>query len=702
MPTLFRLLSNFWERRVRRLFAALAVMLAGTAIAANFVYLSDNYQSMTEQMQSVLLIKANYHYRAALSSYFAANDTEVPFLHCWSLAVEEQFYVFYPVAVGLAWQVPALQQPWLVVLSLSVVFWVSLYTSVIQTEEDPTYAFYMLPCRAWEMAMGGLLCFDFRWLSPVSCSWGRKYSERLGWLGLFLIASSFFAFTIETPYPSYNALLPTVGTAIFIASQRSSLTSAGEVMSLSLIVYIGKISYPLYLWHWPIYVLLAYSDVDNSLDFNTATGGVILAIVMAHFSYVFVEPIFNKKKAHAKPPSHQDDGSAFSSVQIHRNDESIKFNTSSIEMANLGLEEEQRDLIGVEEKGLIVVEENNAKKNTDFQLVFLLVVYICLLAFTVFATNNRIGGIFLGPVDRTSMTLSCHPNKASYSTEECVPFLNGARIDEFFDVDAGNISMTKILASPGWGAQGKFNLAPYPVGPVDDDGVHRPTIAYVGSSKCLQHAPVLDALHDEYAIAGVFICRIGHVAPFGKKKYMWSKAWDMERRAIFAQLGKVDLIVWFGFFSGKVYRAPDYDYAQDFRTFLNLTDKLLVVGDVPLISVISGQNGQDKLKIYAHQQFHHEGNWDFIKTIKEAPLSKRKLHEDRVKALASSSEFSSRVRFTEIASYFTNERTGGMHLVNPCSGMLTYKDSAHLNVEGNQMLEQFYRKSIFGQHYCSK
>ncbi len=218
------------------------------------------------------------------SSYFDLAATTKPLLHTWSLAVEEQFYIVLPMFLVIihhwlkgryiAWLVP------IAVLSFAASVW--------GVAHEPSATFYLAPTRAWELALGSLLALDaFPQLQQ------RLWLELAGLLGLVLVAWGVFAFTYTTPFPGTNALFPAVGAALVIYSGRGCETTIGKVLGLRPLVFIGLISYSLYLWHWPLLVFAQVWYVD---ELTAAEKGiiVILSFILAVLSWRFVELPFRR------------------------------------------------------------------------------------------------------------------------------------------------------------------------------------------------------------------------------------------------------------------------------------------------------------------------------------------------------------------------------------------------------------------------
>ncbi len=279
-------LLQFWKRRCRRLFPALAVMLTAVLVAGNFVLLGDTYTSMLQQGWATLLFSANI--RFYLTDPYFFSSVEVPLLHCWSLAVEEQYYLLFPPIISALWGRAAEQPQRAVLAALLVVTAGSFVLSVASSATSPNFAFYLLPTRSWELCIGGLLSFERSGLF----SDGRA-AEAGGWLGIVLMLLSFlFMHEEHVAWPGYAAALPCLGAALFIASQREHRSTAGRCLAHPAIVYVGKISYSLYIWHWPIYVLMVQQSsnrIDSTLSTLETIGGLLGSAVASALSYHLVE-----------------------------------------------------------------------------------------------------------------------------------------------------------------------------------------------------------------------------------------------------------------------------------------------------------------------------------------------------------------------------------------------------------------------------
>nr|WP_307787648.1 acyltransferase family protein [Mycolicibacterium sp. S2-37] len=251
-------LGAFYAARARRLLPAAALVLVATAIGA--VLLLPPLQARTTLFDAVAgaLYAGNYRFAVTGTDYLAATDPS-PLQHYWSLGVEEQFYLLWPgLIVGTAWLVgrrygPSAARsvlPYAMVLLL--VAGGSFAVSLAWTQSWPSWAFFSLPSRAWELALGGLIALTAGWwrrLPPVGAA-------LIGWAGLAMIVVACARFSSATPFPGVAALLPVVGTAMVIAAGCATPNlGVGRLLSKPLCTAIGRVSYSWYLWHWPVLIL---------------------------------------------------------------------------------------------------------------------------------------------------------------------------------------------------------------------------------------------------------------------------------------------------------------------------------------------------------------------------------------------------------------------------------------------------------------
>jgi peptidoglycan/LPS O-acetylase OafA/YrhL len=229
--------AHFYERRIRRIFPALITTLIVSAIAAFKLMGALELNAFAKSATAALFSAANIYFYAT-SGYFAATATDVPLLHLWSLGVEEQFYIVFPlIVVLLARFLRSALVPCLAVLGLASLLW-----SQHELLRHPEAAFYLLQNRAFELTIGILLLSLPR----------PGFAGLLSLCGVILLAFAIFGFNQKTPFPGIAALLPCIGSALIVWCAAGTMT--GKLLGAQPLRYLGKISYPLYLAHWPFIV----------------------------------------------------------------------------------------------------------------------------------------------------------------------------------------------------------------------------------------------------------------------------------------------------------------------------------------------------------------------------------------------------------------------------------------------------------------
>jgi len=270
--------ASFYARRIKRILPALFVVLAVSAIAALFILIPGELRVFGRSIISTVLFYSNWLFYSKVN-YFDGPAMEKPLLHTWSLAVEEQYYIVWPLVLAAIYRAGRRKALPYIILALLCL---SLAASQIVLEPDPAQAFYLLPYRGWELLLGGYLAVAR--LQPLS----RLASDITGLAGFACIAYAAWVFNTKTPFPGLNALIPCLGAALLIAagSQERSLSRA--LLGFGPIRFIGKISYSLYLIHWPI-----FSFAHIALDGEPALGQrltiIAASVALASLSYWYVE-----------------------------------------------------------------------------------------------------------------------------------------------------------------------------------------------------------------------------------------------------------------------------------------------------------------------------------------------------------------------------------------------------------------------------
>jgi len=264
---------DFYIDRAKRIIPALLVLCMFLLVFGWFYFLAEDYKELGKHVTSSIAFLSNVIYWIQTGDYFAGNAHDKWLLHTWSLSVEWQFYIVYPlVIILLKFMFP---ERW-IKISLCSLCLLSLFLSIHYSGVYPTESFYLLPSRAWEMLLGGLII-----LYPVNLS--RKLSSALSFLGITVIFLSIYFLDQDNLWPGYLALLPVLGTTfVIIANDERSFISKSLILA-----QIGKISYSVYLWHWPIVVAL---NLTNQLHKPMVVlGGLLLSFVFGYMSFILVE-----------------------------------------------------------------------------------------------------------------------------------------------------------------------------------------------------------------------------------------------------------------------------------------------------------------------------------------------------------------------------------------------------------------------------
>jgi peptidoglycan/LPS O-acetylase OafA/YrhL len=275
---------DFYARRARRILPALFFMAAAVTAISFAILLPADLVEYGKLLIYTILFGANFRLTAT-PGYFDTSSQENPLLHMWSLSVEEQFYLLWPtLLLALVGLLPARRAK---VAGLLLAF-ASLMCAEILVHSWPKSAFFHLPSRGWELITGALLAMR------IAPKLSRKgLAEALPAAGLALMLVPVFLYGQETAFPGLSALPPVIGCALVIHSESSFRTRVGALLSLKPIVFIGLISYSLYLWHWPVFALTSYV-LMRPLTLAETVICIAAAVLLAALSWRFVERPFRK------------------------------------------------------------------------------------------------------------------------------------------------------------------------------------------------------------------------------------------------------------------------------------------------------------------------------------------------------------------------------------------------------------------------
>lgn len=270
-------IAKFYKKRVIRLGPALFTVLATVSVICSFILLPHELSEYFKSLVYSTFLMANIYMRKEVGEYFATSVDEVPLLHLWSLGVEEQFYIFWPLILLLL--IKKTNAKWLFWIVLGLII-CSIYQAEYQILKNAGKAYYRVTVRACEMLLGALICF-----LPII-----KIRETIArifvWIGIIIVIACAVIFDEKTKFPGLNSMIPCLATAVIIYMGQV-LNKHNYLLANPISTWIGKISYPMYLWHWPLIVFLNIYLIP--LDAVIQLGIVSLTIIMAYATYKFIE-----------------------------------------------------------------------------------------------------------------------------------------------------------------------------------------------------------------------------------------------------------------------------------------------------------------------------------------------------------------------------------------------------------------------------
>lgn len=296
-------LISFYARRVRRIFPVLIVVLISCIVAGCLFMTPDEFQLLGKHIASGSIYISNIVLWKEVG-YFDVESEVKPLLHLWSLGIEEQFYIVWPFFILILLKLKLRLETFLLIFVIA-----SCVFNILMVKTHATGTFYSPPTRFWELAIGGLLASLYYSKSPIwekiafktglilnriiysSSRNGNEVQiskDVLSVFGLLLILGSVFIFHTGMHFPGKKALIPTLGAFLLIAAGESALVNK-KLLSLRIMVFIGLISYPLYLWHWPLlsFGRILYGEIP---PIAVRIALVLLAILLSWITYRFIEP----------------------------------------------------------------------------------------------------------------------------------------------------------------------------------------------------------------------------------------------------------------------------------------------------------------------------------------------------------------------------------------------------------------------------
>ena len=277
--------SDFWARRARRILPALSLVMLATLMVGWLLLPPSDYAHLGREVRYQAMFISNILFMRQ-DGYFDPASELKPLLHTWSLAVEEQYYVIFPLLMVLITRYVR-HWRWAVFGLLLLSFGLNIWAS----NRQPDAAFFLLPMRAWELLCGAMLA-----VMPPSPRAVRPWVyQAVSLAGLLAVAFAMCSFDKNTLFPGWAALLPVLGATAMIWANGRSPTWVGRLLSAPVLVGVGLMSYSLYLWHWPVYVYANAASVDGVQRY-AAMAWIAVSVGLAYLSWRFIETPFREKR----------------------------------------------------------------------------------------------------------------------------------------------------------------------------------------------------------------------------------------------------------------------------------------------------------------------------------------------------------------------------------------------------------------------
>ncbi len=282
----------FWMRRVKRLLPAAFLVLAATLLGIRFLAPDTVWRDWGGQVVAAAFYVENWDLAASSVDYLTAENPPSAVQHFWSLSVEEQFYLLWPLVIGglfIAGTAPGAKRALIPRIGVLAVLLLSLAYSIHLTGNEPGIAYFSTFTRGWEFAAGGMIA-----LIPAASQRFRNshVASALSWTGLAAILCAAVAYGSATPFPGAAALLPVLGTAAVIWAHAEAETSPTRVLAWKPSRFLGDHSYSIYLWHWPLIVLMPFAI--GPLHWPQKLGILVMTVFMAMLTKVFIEDNFRR------------------------------------------------------------------------------------------------------------------------------------------------------------------------------------------------------------------------------------------------------------------------------------------------------------------------------------------------------------------------------------------------------------------------
>ncbi|MBL8063311.1 MAG: acyltransferase [Anaerolineales bacterium] len=275
---------RFYERRIRRILPALTGMAVFTLVVCTILFDAEKFKAFGKSLIATMLFSSNFNFWKE-AGYFDAPSRLKPLLHTWSLAVEEQFYIVFPLVMFVLMR-DARRFLATVLLALGLI---SFGFAMHQVSVNPSTAFYMAHLRAWELLAGSLLALGG--IPPVKNGFFRNI---LSLIGVSLIMWPIFIYTEDTSFPGIHALPAVAGTVLLIYSGATENTPVARLLGSTPLVFLGKISYSLYLWHWPLIIFAGYYLI-RPMTATETTLTLLITLAISAISWKLIETPFRAR-----------------------------------------------------------------------------------------------------------------------------------------------------------------------------------------------------------------------------------------------------------------------------------------------------------------------------------------------------------------------------------------------------------------------
>jgi peptidoglycan/LPS O-acetylase OafA/YrhL len=275
--------KNYYKRRIRRLLPALLSVIFGSSVIAYLVLLPADFEEFIKSVSASIFFFSNFFYHFSGEAYGIQVLHKIPLLHTWSLSVEEQFYIIYPlVLLGL---IIYLRKHIKLILIIGIIS--SLILASIINLNHQSFNYYMLPTRGWELLFGAMLGFN---INRLSISKDKKKKEILAIFGFLILLFSFAYFDTTNDHPTYLTLIPVTATYLIIQDTNKE-NIINKLLSFKILIFIGLISYSFYLWHHPIFSFAKILGVGQE-NLLLKSLFILLSIILGFLTYRFIEKPF--------------------------------------------------------------------------------------------------------------------------------------------------------------------------------------------------------------------------------------------------------------------------------------------------------------------------------------------------------------------------------------------------------------------------